>query len=401
MKRALVCAPLPPEIDRESGSRRTFDLIMLLRDQGWAVSFLAQGGSAAHERYGRALRQRGVPVYAGSYAIGVGDEFLWEPSRLFVQGKFDLAILSFWHLAERYITALRHHSPGTRIIVDTIDLHFLRNARRLLNGDPGCLTMLDSRYGREMADELRAYAEADAVLTVSAREADLLNSLLNGRPPALVVPDMEELAPSDASFANRRGILFLGSFRHPPNREAAEILCRSILPRISSALLAEHPIYIVGNGLDDEIRRLGADLPHVRMVGWVPSVEPYLRQCRITVLPLRHGAGTKRKLVQALMVGTPSVSTAIGIEGLGLRHEQHVLVANDPSSFARAVERLMGDEPVWQQLAHAGRAHVLARHSAAVVRTAFLSAVDRAFTSSKSERAPAPDEAMAAGEAFR
>jgi len=113
------------------------------------------------------------------------------------------------------------------------------------------------------------------------------------------------------------------------------------------------------------------DSPHVRMVGWVPSVVPYLHRTRLTVVPLLHGAGTKHKVIQALMAGTPTVTSTIGVEGLGVEDEKHALVADDPLTFAAQVARLVQDEDLWLRLAHAGRAHVLARHGRQVVRELF------------------------------
>jgi len=91
----------------------------------------------------------------------------------------------------------------------------------------------------------------------------------------------------------------------------------------------------------------------------------------VSLLPLLYGAGTKRKLIQAAMAGTPSVSTSIGTEGLGLRHETEVLVADDPAAFARAIERLVTDEPLWNRLASAGRERVMAVHGRESVRRRF------------------------------
>lgn len=382
MKRALVCAPLPPEFDRDSGSRRTFDLISLLRRDGWAVSFFAQGGSPSQERYRRALRQLGVAVYSGSYATGLGDEFTWDVGRLLAHERFDLAILTFWHAAESFIPAIRRMSPWTRIVIDTIDLAFLRNSRRTLRGraqeERG---RLSSDVGREFVQELNVYSDADALLMVSQKEAELVGEFLGERPPAFVVPLLEAIPLSPTPFELRSGVLFLGNFRHPPNVEAMQHLCRDILPKLPANLLGRDPVYIVGSGLDEELARLGAGQPHVRMVGWVPSVEPYLHRARITVLPLLHGAGTKGKLIQALMAGTPSVSTNIGIEGLGLADDQHVLVADDAHTFATAIERLLRAPELWRRLAQAGRELAVERHGEAAVRVAFLTAVERVMTS--------------------
>jgi glycosyltransferase involved in cell wall biosynthesis len=362
VKRALVCSPVLPEFDRESGSRRIFDLIDLLRTDSWAVSFISQASGG--ERYVRLLQQRGVVSYTGCE---------WRAEEVIASGQLDLAILAFWHTAERYLPLLRRASPRTRVIVDSVDLHFVRNARRALvkvtgNGLPG---LLDGKYGSETARELNVYAAADAVLTVSQKEAELINDLTADARLASAVPDCEDLPPSAVPFKARRGILFVGNFRHPPNVDAVEYLIHEILPRLDPNLLTEHPVWIVGNALPDDLRQRGSGLPHVRMVGWVPSVIPYLEQARVTVLPLLYGAGTKRKLIQALMVGTPAVSTSIGVEALGLSNGEHVLVADDSNAFAVAVTRLLTDEGVWRRLAGRGRIHVTAVHGREVVGPRF------------------------------
>jgi glycosyltransferase involved in cell wall biosynthesis len=364
VKRALVCAPLMPEYDRESGSRRVFHLIEFLREAGWAVSFAAENADGG-ERYMQILQQRGVAVYPG---------FGPRTEQLVAAGRFDLAICIFWQIAEHWLPKIRALSPRTRVVVDSVDLHFLRNARRLLQptADGAAPSLLDPAYASEMMREINTYAAADAVLTVSQKEADLVNDLANVPALAYALPDNEDFAPSAIPFAQRKGILFVGNFRHPPNVEAARYLCQDILPRLDPAILAEHPAYVVGNALSEAIGGFAGQLPHVRMVGWVPSLLPYLEHARISVIPLRYGAGTNRKLIQALMVGTPSVSTSVGTEGLNLQDGEHVLVADDPAAFADAVVRLLEDEELWQHLARQGREHIASVHGREAVRARLM-----------------------------
>src|SRR5262249_17105244 len=108
--------------------------------------------------------------------------------------------------------------------------------------------------------------------------------------------------------------------------------------------------------------------PGVRLVGWVPSVLPYLERARLAVVPVLHGAGTKRKVIQALMVGTPTVTTMIGAEGLELRNGEHALIADEPAEFAAHVSHLVMDDELAIGLASRGRSHVLAAHSRDSVR---------------------------------
>jgi hypothetical protein len=111
------------------------------------------------------------------------------------------------------------------------------------------------------------------------------------------------------------------------------------------------------------------------MVGWVPSVLPYLQRARITVVPLLHGAGTKRKLLQALKVGTPTVSTSIGVEGVNIEDGVHVLTADDPTAFAQAMVRLLKHPSLWKRLSENGADYVTKVYGREAVQERFLKAV--------------------------
>jgi glycosyltransferase involved in cell wall biosynthesis len=366
--RVAVCAPVMPEFDRESGSSRLYAFIRFLRDAGWDVTFVSRYAIGPPDRYVRLLADIGVVARPAQ-----GDDI----SELLRHERFDLALLAFWEIGELYMPALRERYPRTKIIVDSVDLHVVRNARQMLmaptnGGAPG---LLDASLGADFVRELNVYAAADAVLTVSSKEANLVNALLGDQANAHVVPDFEELPRSPRPFGARRGLLFVGNFRHAPNLDGLRYLANDILPRLPEAVLEVHPVYVIGNAVDDEVRNAVAGLPHVRLVGWVPSLTPYLDHARVAIVPLRYGAGTKRKLVQSLMTGLPSVSTTVGAEGLDLQDGEHVLLADDPDRFAAAVVRLVKDQTLWRRLASNGRAHVTARQGREVAHRAFFETI--------------------------
>lgn len=371
-RRALVCSYNTPQVDRDSGARRVFDTIRMLKDAGWSVSFIA-AHTLGDRRYVADLEQIGVPVYDGSK--GSMDDVIRV-------GKFDLALMAFWPVAARYLPAIRRHSPLTRVLIDSIDLHFLREARVALRprNDGSPTALLDAAYGQRMADEMNAYVASDGVLAISQKEADLINDISGDPTLAEVVPFGESLPPSTVPLAKRKGVLFVGSFAHKPNVQAIEYFCREVLPHFKGSLAGEHPVYVVGNGMTDAVRNLAKKLPHVRMVGWVPSVLPYFEQARISVVPLLTGAGVKGKLVQALMVGTPSVATSIGIEGMGLRADEHVLVADEPKAFAGAMQRLLSDDKTWKRIMRAGREQVLEEYGWETVSKKLMEVIKRVMS---------------------
>jgi GT2 family glycosyltransferase/glycosyltransferase involved in cell wall biosynthesis len=360
MKRALVCQTRVPEVDRDSGSQQVDLYIQWLREAGWSVSFAAavQDGDQHHAHR---LRQSGVATFLGYE----------EAEEAIAAGGFDLAVLAFWEVASRLLPAFRRASPDTRVIVDSVDLHFLREARRVL----GAGICLDESFGSRFTGELNTYRGADAVLAVSAREADLLASFI-GSDRTYELPIAKTLTRSPVPYEERKGMFFVGNFRHLPNAEAVEYLCREILPQLQPELLDAHPLSVVGSRLDDKIRAHARGLSAVKMIGWVPSIVPYLERTRVCVVPLLHGAGVKGKIVESLLTGTPVVTTPIGAEGLDLRPGEHAVIAETPDEFAAGLTQLLTDADRWQRLADAGHELLDAKHAPEQVREQFLKIVE-------------------------
>lgn len=379
MSNVLVCAPSFPDHDRQSGSQRLFDLVTMLREGDHSVTFLAQG--AGGTRYERHLQRLGVLTYdRGNVHL---DEVLSG-------GSYDVALLTFWFLAAQFMPRIRQISPATRIVVDSVDLNWLRSMRGSLQ-ESNRISEADARL---MVTELNAYAAADRVLTVSQREADLINDILVRENHAVVVPDAEQIPAAGLPLSARRGVLFVGNFAHPPNIDAVQFLCEEIAPHIDQRLLGEHPIMVVGNALNPTVRSV-CDRAGAKAIGWVPSVTPYLNEARVSVVPLRIGAGTKRKLIKAVLSGLPTVATPIGVEGLALSSGQGVIVESDPLAFARSVERLLHDDVLWEQTANTGRETLSAVHARDAVSLLLHQALDLQSSSGPphSNAAPAPSSA--------
>jgi O-antigen biosynthesis protein len=363
--RILVCAPTLPTPDRESGSRRLWHHVMFLRDAGYDVAILtrdATDGSGAQ----RTLHRRGVLVQRG---------FDGRLRELLVHGRFDLAIVAFWYLVDEIVPLIRSLSPRTTVLLDTIDLHFLREARQRAGRSDRDRIRFDDSFGRKMVREIDSFNRVDHVLTVSDKEAALVCDLTGCADHATAIPDAEDLAPSPVPLEERRGILFVGNFRHLPNPEALAYLCGAVLPLLDPALLRTHPLQVVGNALAADHAEIIVRVPGAQAIGWVPSVTPYIERARVTVAPLLHGAGTKRKVIESLAIGTPTVATPIAVEGLPVADGEGILVRDDAAGLAEAIVAVLTDDALWERLANAGRDRIAAVHDASVVRGRLLGLV--------------------------
>lgn len=383
----LICSYYLPQPNCDSYSRRLFHFIDFLLDAGCAITCVARNPKGV-DAVAETLRERGVGVYVGI------EEHL---EGLLREHYFDWAMLGFWHIGEPLIKGIRRASPDTKIIIDSGDLHFLRHSRRILKKSQATPGELGEDFAWDTVRELNSYAAADAVFAVSEKEAALIGDFIDDRQRTFAIPDTEEFEASGNPFSDRNGMFCVGNFEHPPNVEALAYLCEQILPHLDPALLEQHPIQVAGSNMSQHVRDLAAGWPSLKMLGWVPSVVPYFEQVRISLVPLLHGAGTKRKMIQALLLGTPTVTTSIGIEGLDLADECDVLVADDPVRFAAGITRLLTDESLWNTLARHGRAHVLARHSHEVARSRLLGAMQVVLTLPPLHRAAAESQQAAAG----
>jgi glycosyltransferase involved in cell wall biosynthesis len=376
-RRALVIAPTLPEFDREGGSRDVADLIRFLAEAGWSLSFVA-GTNTGGDRYVRQLEALGVAVHCAASGL---------PSAVVAGPAPDLVVIAFWHLAETILPVVRRRWPAARVVISSIDLHFVRDARRIFGavGRGHRSFLLDGYDGDRFVRELNTYACADAVLAVSEKEAALVSDLTGDPGLGSWVPVTRGEERSPVPFAERNGLLFVGNFQHGPNVEAVEYLCDEIIPRVDPRILSDHPVLVVGNAPDDRVKQAVARTSAARLVGWVPSLTPYLQRARLSVVPLVHGAGVKGKLVRSLAAGTPAVSTSVGVEGLDLRHGQDVLVADDPADFAAAIERLVTDEHAWTWIAEQGHERITAVHHPDAVGARLIAAIDAVLV-----RAPKP-----------
>ena len=130
---------------------------------------------------------------------------------------------------------------------------------------------------------------------------------------------------------------------------------REVYPLLLQTLPQVH-LDIIGDNPSPEIVAYNSAMVRVR--GYVPNVDPYLRERRVFVAPLRFGAGIKGKVGEAMAYGIPVVTTSIGAEGFGLTHRGDVIIADDPKSFATAVTELYSQQELWETIARNARLRI-------------------------------------------
>lgn len=278
-------------------------------------------------------------------------------------------ILSRPATAEPVLAALQANNLNVKVIYDTVDLHFVRLKRQaMLTGD---VTVV-AQMAQLREQEIRLASVADQVWCVTTADKE---ELARAAPAAniKVIPTIHALASRGKSFNEREGLLFIGNFNHQPNSDGIHYFMRDIFPRICVEI-PQIRLYIVGSNCTDEIRAY--DSEHVIVAGYVPNVATFFEGCRVFIAPLRFGAGMKGKIGQAFSFGLPTVTTAIGAEGIGVRHGREALIADDPQAFAVEVITLYKDQRMWQTLSDNCYQYIGEHYSPAAIEPKIVAALE-------------------------
>lgn len=360
----LVVDALIPDATRDSGSVRMLEILVLLREIGWNVTLAPDSGRAT-------LPEREVLERSGIDLIGVPGA-LSIPQWLRTHGnRLEAAMLCRHSVAAMHFDLIRSFAPQARIAFDTVDLHSLRERRTAeVTGDKS----LERAARRSWRSERRLARASDVTFVVSPVEQELLrNEIPNARVELL--SNIHEVRGNSTPFSQRNGILFVGGFAHPPNRDAAYWLVEEILPELHRDMPGM-PLHLVGAIPDQDREYLRREYVHVH--GQVTDLQPLMELCLVAAAPLRSGAGVKGKVNSAMSHGLPVVATSVAAEGMHLHHGNDVLIADTAVQFASAIALLCRDRELWGLLSNNGMRNIELHFSRERARKTLESAFDPA-----------------------
>ncbi len=348
-QRILIIDATTPTPDQDSGSLRMVNLMRILRGNDCHVVFMASN-QAWVERYTGDLQALGIEVLYQPY--------LGSPAAFFRErgGEFDAVVLSRHYVAAEFIGLARLYASKARLIFDTVDLHYLRELRAAELEARDDLARVSAKT---RAQEIGIMRECDVTLVVSPVEQEILAR----DAPGVVVDvlsNVHEIFGCRRPFADRRDLLFVGGFQHPPNTDAVLWFVNDILPRVLEAIPGLR-LHVIGSKVTDAIRAVASE--HVLVHGFVEDIAPAMDEARISIAPLRYGAGVKGKVNMAMSYGLPVVATPMAVEGMHVQSGHEVLIADSAETYANAVIRLYNDEALWMRLSANGLDNVRAHFS--------------------------------------
>jgi glycosyltransferase involved in cell wall biosynthesis len=265
---------------------------------------------------------------------------------------YDWILAEFWYVASHVLPAaavLQSRQPALAVAIDSVDVHFLRELAGLAHetGREAAMHDILDRKARELA----AYRAADVVVAVTQEDRQALLAE-GGMPEVVVVPNVVATSARPVKNHDNR-LLFIGGFKHHPNIDGISWFVEQCFPLIRSDC-PDVVLDVVGSHPPPEVTRF-ANVPGVRVVGYVEDTRPWLDAAAVSVAPLRYGAGMKGKVTEALAAGVPVVTTSFGTQGLEARSGTHLLCADDAAGFAAAVLQCLRYKGAAERMGREGR----------------------------------------------
>jgi glycosyltransferase involved in cell wall biosynthesis len=237
------------------------------------------------------------------------------------------------HIAEKYIDIVNKLKPKPKTIYFGHDLHYLRLERQAeLSGDGAA--MAEASHWKEK--EYKLFQKFDLIYYPSQVEIDEIHS----KDPALPVKAIPlyafaPLSEDPVDPAKRTDLLFVGGFNHPPNADGLNWFMEDVFPSVLDNI-PDLRIHIVGSKMPDEIRDLASNSVVVHGFISDEELEDLYSRIRMSVVPLRFGAGMKGKVLESLYYGVPLITTSIGAEGIPGSSDA-MFVADDADEMSRCL----------------------------------------------------------------
>ena len=344
-KRVLVMEPTLLTPDKDAGSVTTFNILMLLREMDFQVTFIPEDNLLYQEKYAKLLQKVGVEVLYRPFISSVESHLKEFGSR------YDLAFLCRQQVVERHIGDVKKYCSRAKTIYYTHDLHHMRMmGEAMLVNEEDKLNLAQAMK----AKELNAINASDASIVVSSSEYDYLKSLSQNYKVELL-PLVYGVPGSNVGFSPREDILFIGGGHHPPNVDAIKYFVDTFMPKIRKKLSGVK-FHIVGDGFGEDIKSLACK--DIIVHGYVENLKNLLDRIRLTVVPLRFGAGMKGKICTSMGGGVPTVCTGVAAEGMNFSGELGNIVHNDVDSFINQIISLYTDQQAWEEASSLGIEHI-------------------------------------------
>jgi len=341
-KKLLIIGLVWPEPASSAAGTRMVQLVNLFLSAGYEICFAS---AAAKSEFSFNLKDIGVE----EREIRLNDDgfniFLKEVNP-------GMVLFDRFMVEEQYGWRVQQECPGALRILDTEDLHCLRHARHLAikTGSPLHTVHLFTDVAKR---EIAAILRCDLSLIISEIEMNILQEQFRIDPSLIYyLPFLEEELSAKniqswKNFEQREGFVFIGNFLHEPNRHTLQVLKTEIWPVLRKKL-PDATLHIYGAYPSQKILQLHQNKENFHVHGRAKNAGDVISRHKVLLAPIRFGAGVKGKFIEAMQVGTPSVTTVMGAEAMRGELDWNGVITDDPGLFIDAAVQLYQDKGYWQ-----------------------------------------------------
>lgn len=343
----LIIGTVWPEPKSSAAGIRMMQLIGSFIDNGYAVSFASSASDSPHMVDLSAMGVDRIPIKLNDSSF---DEMI-------SRSQPDIVLFDRFMTEEQFGWRIHENSPQSVRMLDTEDLHCLRYSRHhaLKNG---VMFNKSDLLNEEIAiREIASILRCDLSLIISEFEMDILTNIFSIQPGVLhYVPYL--LKSTDhkkftKEFAPRKHFVTIGNFMHEPNFDSVRYLKEAVWPEIRSRD-KNVEMHIYGSYPTQKVYQLHNAAENFFIKGRAEDQFVVLSNARVCLSPLRFGAGLKGKLIDAMLCGTPSVTTSIGAEGIQGDYDWPGLIADEPETLATSALKLYYDADLWAKAVETG-----------------------------------------------
>ena len=339
----LIIGYVWPEPNSSAAGSRMLQLIEFFKAENYTVEFASP---AAYSPFAVDLKAIGVKQTAITLNCSSFDDYIRELNPAIV-------LFDRFMMEEQFGWRVAKYCPDALRLLDTEDLHCLREARRIAykhqtTVDAGLLQ--SDLAKREVASIFRC----DLTFMISEYEMELLTGTFKVDQtllfylPLLVTQTEHTAFPQRESFASRKDFVFIGNFLHEPNWNCVQVLKKEIWSELRKQL-PEAALYIYGAYPSQKVLDFNNPKERFFVKGRAENSFEVIEKARVLLAPIRFGAGIKGKLLDAMVCGTPSVTTTTGAESMSGDLEWNGFIEDDNSRFIAQAAALYANEQLWQE----------------------------------------------------
>jgi len=370
MKKLLIIGYVWPEPNSSAAGSRMMQLIELFLQHHWQITFACPAAIGAHKTD---LTEYGVTEASIELNNSSFDEFVSDLHP-------NMVLFDRFMMEEQFGWRVEKYCPNACRILDTVDLHCLRQARHQAVKQSREITTQDL-HSEHAIREVASILRCDLTLMVSSYEMDLLiehfkvdASLLHCVP--FMLEPIDQITTNWPSFEDRQHFISIGNFRHAPNWDAVLQLKTVIWPLIRKQR-PKAELHIYGAYPSSKATQLHNPKQGFLIKGWAEDAQQIMANARVCLAPLRFGAGIKGKLTEAMQNGTASITTNIGAEAMHGELPWNGVIEDDPEAFAKAAVELYKNETLWQQCQQSGINIINAFYDKARLGSALMSRIEQ------------------------